>query len=737
MTSKLQFQVKLSKTIYSSENYQVVVFKANSENKKTFIAAGEFPKLSKHEELIIEGYFTKKNNKEQFKVETWKRPTPTDREQIISFFSSSLFKGIGKKTALSIYKALGDKAIVKVNKYGMNALKKVEGLSKEKAAVIALITQQTFLLNDIIEQYQNYGVNSDVIIKAHSKLSNRVIELKENPYLLAQQNLVHFRTSDDIGMKMGLMPHSRFRLETVLCLFLKEISRLNGHCFIEEEILIKKCLEILNYHVVDESDLVHPMSLIAMMEESKHCYIEEGKIYPTKLYYAEKEVAKNIHRLMLGTNQYQSLQVSKAIHHFEKEQKTQLSNEQKDAIYELMQENILFLTGGPGTGKTFTVSAILNVYNKIFPTHKVSLAAPTGRAAKRLGEVTGQRNNVQTIHRLLGIGGFGSEAPQYHKDNLLDCDLIIVDEFSMVDIELAKYLFNAIKLGAKVLIVGDPDQLPSVNAGNVLKDCLDAGLPQVHLTQIFRQAQNSTIVKNAHKINKGEMIDLENHSDSYFIECNDPKRTANLIAHSVKKLITQGYSLSDIMVLSPMKNGSAGIYEINSKIQNLVNPPDGNKREVNYKGIMYREGDKIMYLVNNKDRDIFNGDIGIITKISKGVMRVDFDGNVVDLEKEDWKDIQLAFCSTIHKSQGNQAKINIMCLCDEQKIMLVRNLFYTGITRTEDKFILIGSERAIKTAINTTHVNSRKTNLKNKIIDERKYITNYQLKNVKKERKIG
>jgi exodeoxyribonuclease V alpha subunit len=730
MIEKLIIHVKLSKTIFSHENYQVVVFNAISKNvdKSSFIAVGEIPKLTKHEELLIKGHFAKKEGKTQFEVESWKRPEPSSKEQIISFFSSSLFRGIGKKTAKKIYDVLGSKAIVKINNQGMKALERVEGLSKEKAAEITLITQQTFLLNDIIEQYQKHGVRSDIILKAHSKLGNRIIELKENPYLLAQYNLLHFYTCDEIGKRIGILPHSFKRLEAVLLLYLKEINRIYGHCYIEETELIEKCLELLNKHALDEIDHVHPMSFIAVMEESKHCYIEEGKVYPTHLFFAEKNVAEKVHQLTLADNQFDSLRLEQAICRFEKENHLELSYEQRQAINHLIQENFLILTGGPGTGKTFCVNAILQVYKQLFPDHRVSLAAPTGRAAKRLGEVTGVGNQVQTIHRLLGIGYNGLEQPQFNKENMIDCNLIIIEEFSMVDIELSQYLFNAIQLGTKVLIVGDPDQLPSVKPGNVLKDCLDAGLPQVRLTQIFRQAQNSTIVKNAHKINKGQMIDLENKKDHYFIESNDSNRTAYLITHSVKKLLAQGEQLNDIMVLSPMKQGDAGVYRLNQMIQELINPKNEKKKEVKFKDTLFRVGDKVMYLVNNRQLDIYNGDIGIIKNINKtnSTITIDIEGNIKILEKEQWKNIQIAYCSTIHKVQGCQSKINIMCLTDEQHVMLYRNLFYTGITRTEKMFILIGSKTSIEKAVITNRVNSRKTSLKDKIQKHRKYVAHYQ-----------
>lgn len=308
--------------------------------------------------------------------------------------------------------------------------------------------------------------------------------------------------------------------------------------------------------------------------------------------------------------------------------------------------------------------------------------------------------------------------------NPLDKDLFIVDEFSMVDIELSRNLLRAIKKGSKLLIVGDSDQLPSVGSGNVLKDILNTNIPHIRLSSIFRQAQGSKIIESAHRINKGKMIDLENSKEQFFIESNNSYYSSELIVRSVKKFIDQGYSINDIMVLSPMKKGILGIEVLNERIRNMYNPPTLAKKEIENNNIIYREGDKLMYLRNNKELDIYNGDVGFIKKIniSNKIMYVDFDGIQVSLEKDEWKYLQLAYCSTIHKSQGGQSPIVIMVLSDEHEIMLTRNLFFTGITRAENIFELVGTINAIKKSISNNLVTERKTGLTEKIMKHREHL---------------
>ena len=723
--NNLSIRVKYSKSIFSANDYQVMVVKPievlkGNTDKTSFQLAGSLPKLSKNEEIIVDGYFKKhKKYGEQFEVKSWNRPIPTSKNQAIQFLCSNIFKGIGKKTATKIVESLGEQAITLITHKGESALKKVEGLSSEKIQEIVENTRRTFVLNDILTFYAQYGITTETILKAYAQLQNGVIELKENPYLLAQLNLVDFYSVDKIAKEMNVLPHAFNRLETVLKIGLKEIGTRYGHCYIYENELLEKSIFTLNNRSSKE-DYVHPNSFIAVLEQSKSCYIENGRVYPTNIYYAEKEAAYYLHQLTIGKEEVDNKEIEKAI----KESNLFLSTEQTEAVYRLMKENVLVLTGGPGTGKTYTTNAIKKIYQCLFPDKKIALTAPTGRAARKIGEVTGLGSEAVTMHRLLGYGQNGYERPLYDNENPLEADLIIADEFSMVDIELARNLFKAIRSGSKLVLVGDPDQLPSVGVGNVLKDILETNIPQIKLSLIFRQAKDSKIIDSAHKINQGEMIDLVNTKEQFFIESKDSYYGNEIIVRSVQKFLKQGYDINDIMVLAPMKKGVMGVEHLNERIRDAINPAHPQKKEVKYLNQLFRKGDKIMYLRNNRDLDIYNGDIGIISKIniSTNTIFADFEGVEVALEKDQWKYLQLAYCSTTHKAQGGQARIVILALSDEHDIMLTRNLFYTAITRAEEIFVLVGTKNAVKKATENNRVTKRNTSLIEKIMKHREHV---------------
>lgn len=376
--NKLSIHAKYSKLIFSATEYQVIIvkpiecIKGNTE-KSSILITGALPKLRKNEEIIIDGCF-KFHQKygEQFIVESWKRPVPKSRVQAIQFLSSNLFKGIGKKIATDIVDKLGAEAILEITENGLNALKQVQNLSQDKMIMIVEKTRETFVLNDIIEIYSRYGITTETILKAYAKLNNRVMELKNNPFLLTQLNLIDFYTVDTIAKDMNILPHNFNRLETVLKIGLKEIGTRYGHCYVNENELVEKSIYMLN-HRSTEIDRVHPNSFIGVMEQSKACYIEAGVVYPTNIYFAEKDVAYYLHQLTVETDSTPKQLVKKAI----KDTNLILSMEQKEAVHMLMKHNLLVLTGGPGTGKTYTVDAIVKVYKELYPQNKVALTAPT------------------------------------------------------------------------------------------------------------------------------------------------------------------------------------------------------------------------------------------------------------------------------------------------------------------------------------------------------------------------
>jgi exodeoxyribonuclease V alpha subunit len=390
----------------------------------------------------------------------------------------------------------------------------------------------------------------------------------------------------------------------------------------------------------------------------------------------------------------------------------------------LFQYNVLILTGNPGTGKTVTTKALIDIYRQKNKNAYIGLCAPTGRAARRLAEVTGME--ASTIHSMIGFRQ-GME-PEHDRHNPLPYDFIIVDEVSMMDIQLAYYLLEAIRPGTKVLFVGDVDQLPSVNPGNFLNDVINAGIPTVKLTEIFRQAQESQIIINAHRINKGQSIIIdESKNDFYFLHKEDPKEIAQLIKKSVLRFIQLGYSIEDILVLSPMKKGPIGTQELNRMLQEAVNPPSPAKDEWKVGKTVFRQGDKVIHTKNNRIKGLNNGEMGIVTRVgihyddegmAHEALFCNFMGREVFYLKEELKELQLAYCITIHKSQGGQAPIVIMPVSTSHYIMLARNLIYTAITRAEEKVVMIGTKKALNIAVRNNKILQRNTRLTERLIKE-------------------
>jgi exodeoxyribonuclease V alpha subunit len=428
-----------------------------------------------------------------------------------------------------------------------------------------------------------------------------------------------------------------------------------------------------------------------------------------------------------GSNNVNMAAIDTAIKDYQVRSKIVLAEGQREAIRKLFTENLLILTGGPGCGKTASVKAVIDVYQRLNPVASIALAAPTGRASRKLTEVTGL--DAATIHRLINFRP--GEEPEFNESNPLEADLLIVDEISMMDIQLADLLFRAINPHqTKVLLVGDQDQLPSVNPGNVLKDMLDAGVPHVRLTEVFRQAQNSQIVTNAHRINKGESIVIDPaKQDFYFIQREKPEEIAATIRNSVVRFTQLGYTAADILVLSPMKKGPIGTEELNRVLQETLNPSAPHKEEIAVGKTVFRVGDKIIQTKNNYAKEVFNGDIGTIDRIDylldkEGQVTVEkglyctINGQVVTYTKEELHELQLAYSITIHKSQGGQAPIVIIPVSTSHYIMLARNLIYTGITRAESKVVLVGTKKALQIAIKNNKIVARNTRLTKRIVED-------------------
>lgn len=737
---ELQIEVGvISKIIYNNDNFIIGILQKNNRENITF--RGSIIGLEKNEEIILKGQWTYHvKYGHQFEVKSWERPIPKTKDKIIAYLTSPFVKGCGKKKAEKIVNKLGVNAIEIIMDKREKALEGIKGIGEKRANSIVESVLATYELQNIIADLSGYGIKPEFIIKLYKKYGSETSKiLKKNPYILTELKLISFPKADEIAMKMNIFPLSSYRIEACIDFMLNKYCFASGHCFIGEEELIKITIEMLNQNKT-ENDKVNKedvMQSIFNLEEKK-IIIEDGKVYPKSLFVYETGLANKLHNIL--SSKHDKLKDDKIdlyIKEYQLKEGLILANEQKEAIKTALKNNVTVITGSAGTGKTTIVKAIIEIYQKLFPKRKISLSAPTGRASRKLQKVTG--HFAQTNHRLLGYKQDEegkSTGFEYNENNKLAFDFYIIDEMSMVDLHMAYSLTAAMENNSKVLFIGDVNQLPSINSGNVLKDLLEtSNLPTVHLKQIYRQAENSQIITNSNRVNKGLPITVDHSKgDMYFINQQEDKNISNMIIRSILRFIELGHDPSDILVLSPMKKGVIGTIELNKRLQNVLNPKTKNKKEVEYGEKIFRVGDKIMQTVNKTEKGIFNGDIGIITdieieKINENGKEVkvytihsDFQGVQVTHTRDEWNQIELGYSISIHKSQGGQAPIVIIPISMGHYNMLARNLIYTGMTRAEKKLVLIGQQQAMNVAINNNKITIRNTRLRERLenlIDQR------------------
>ncbi|MGQ7279989.1 SF1B family DNA helicase RecD2 [Brevibacillus thermoruber] len=715
---------------YRQPNNDFIVAILKQDDGKEITIIGSIYGVELNEKITVYGdWFKHPQFGDQYRVERWERPIPKTKAQVIAFLSSSLVKGCGEKRAKQIVDVLGEHALDIIMKEGEACLLPIRGIGQQKASSIVNSVRASFEIQQIMIELAKYGISTSIVVKAYKEFGPNTLDIiKRNPYQLTKLDLIGFLKADEIAKRMGIMPNSMFRIESCVDYVLKKMCFDFGHCFIPEAELIDEVLKVLNHNtdVYIMRDEVEQG--IFQLEENGRVIIEEGGVYPPFLYRSEKRLAQRLLKFMRsGSNNVNMAAIDAAIKDYQIRSKIVLADGQREAIRKLFAENLLILTGGPGCGKTASVKAVIDVYQRLNPVARIALAAPTGRASRKLTEVTGL--DAATIHRLINFRP--GEEPEFNENNPLEADLLIVDEISMMDIQLADLLFRAINPNkTKVLLVGDQDQLPSVNPGNVLKDMLDAGVPHVRLTEVFRQAQNSQIVTNAHRINKGESIVIDPvKQDFYFIHRDKPEEIAATIRNCVVRFTQLGYTAADILVLSPMKKGPIGTEELNRVLQETLNPSAPHKEEIVVGKTTFRVGDKIIQTKNNYAKEVFNGDIGTIDRIDylldkEGQVTEEknlyctINGQVVTYTKEELHELQLAYSITIHKSQGGQAPIVIIPVSTSHYIMLARNLIYTGITRAESKVVLVGTKKALQIAIKNNKIVARHTRLTKRIVED-------------------
>lgn len=699
--------------IFASQDNRFTVLKLSPEKLSTQITVtlnGIAPLIGQL--LEIEGEWVKHPKfGQQFKAMTYKTVAPTEISGIEKFLASGAINGIGPAMAKKIVAEFGEKTLEIIAK-SPNELLKVPGIGKKTAEKISTSYLEQSELTEIMVWLENHGISNTYAGKIFAKYGSFAIDIMEKDIYRLFQDIegIGFLTADKLAFNLGIQREDKRRIISGIDYALMQLCN-NGHCCIPEMALVDKTAKILQVN----NQIIFTILKERIDNGSLNTEVVGGEtlIYPPYLYYAEKKVAMRLLQLQQATEPLSEDNLSLFIKVWEKDNQIQLAQKQKEAIKACLHHGVLVLTGGPGTGKTTVIKGILSILKA--QGLKIRLAAPTGRAAKRLSETTGQK--ALTIHRLLEANNLAQDDNLqlgFSKDidDQLDADVIILDEVSMVDIVLMHHFLNAVPDGCRIILVGDTDQLPAVGPGSVLKDIIRSQkIPAIRLDEIFRQAQTSMIIQNAHIINAGRLPDLrKQYSDFVFYELNDDTSiTQKILDLCTKDLPHEGFDvLKDVQVLSPMHRFLCGVENLNLMLQERLNPKK-NQDELKYSSQTFRVGDKVMHIRNNYQKNVFNGDIGFIQDINNEKLTVDYFDHIVTYEKNELNELTLAYASSVHKSQGSEYKVVIIPLSTSHYIMLQRNLLYTAITRAKQKVIIIGSKKALMTAIQSNRTQKRYT----------------------------
>lgn len=670
----------------------------------------------------------------QLKVERYEQEKPTTANGIVGYLSSEKFPGIGKKTAEKIVELLGEDAIEKIIA-DPSVLKQISGLTKPKREMIAETIRLNHGMDQVIMGLNRYGFGSQLAFSIYQTYKNEALDIiQENPYQLVEDiEGIGFKRADNLAEQLGIAADSPRRIRAAILHQIFQHAVQTGDTYVPAEMLLSQTIRILETSRPIEIQPDQVATVIIQLVEEGKIQQEGTNLYDNSLFFSEWGIGNSIQRLLSRKKEikYPEKEVKKNIRRIEKVFGIQYGESQEKAISEAVHSPLFILTGGPGTGKTTVINGIVNLFaelngleldpkkytQEIFP---ILLAAPTGRAAKRMNETTGLP--ASTIHRLLGLNGREKSPTVSTKE--LEGGLLIIDEMSMVDTWLANTLFKSIPTNMQVILVGDKDQLPSVGPGQVLHDLLEIDqIPKMELNQIYRQGDGSSIIPLAHEIKEGQLpADFtKNQRDRSFFR-SDAYTIEPLIAKIVEKAKNKGFTAQDIQVLAPMYRGPAGIDALNKMMQNIFNPGRDGRKEVHWNDTVYRIGDKVLQLVNTPELNVFNGDMGEITgivlakdsedKIDELVIQ--FDANEVTYKRNEWNKITLSYCCSIHKSQGSEFKMVILPMVHQYQRMLQRNLLYTAVTRSKELLILLGEENAYATCVKNESA-SRKTTLKKRI----------------------
>ena len=713
----------------SDTGYTVIKFR---ENNIIHTAVGVLPHVKEGQNLKITGSWVNHSQfGKQFKVEECEEILPTSKDGIEKYLSSGIIQGIGPVTAKKIVNKFGEDTL-NILDNNIERLKEIEGIGKKKLETIIESYREQRELKNITIFLQTHGLSVNQCLKIYKKYgASSVDTVKNNPYILCDEiSGIGFKTSDKIARSLGIEIDSPFRIQSGIRYVINEFCA-NGHTFMPKDELIKEASNVLTVSgdIIEENIKNAALDRKIKLEKVND---KEG-VFTIPNYYCELGITNRILTLAISNFQDISVDVDHLILQFEKKNNITFAESQKDAIISAFQNGIEIITGGPGTGKTTIIKCIIEIFETCGL--KVLLGAPTGRAAKRMSESTGKE--ATTIHRMLDMGVFEKEESVFAtnaEEHSLEADVVIIDEASMIDITLMNALLKSIKVGTRLIIVGDVDQLPSVGAGNVLNDFIESGFTKVvRLKEIFRQGKESMIVVNAHKINKGEMPKLNEKGTDFFFIRNDIQEgilntIIDLINTRLPKFNSNWDKLKSIQVLVPMKKGVLGVTNLNERIQNVLNPKAPYKKEKEFRSMVFREGDKVMQIKNNyslkwtriagkgehEGLGVFNGDMGFIESI-------DLEGKKLSIIFDDERrviydfmyldELDLAYAITIHKSQGSEFPVVIIPAYMGAPLLMNRNLLYTGITRAKEMVVVVGIPKALKYMVDNTRSMERYSSL--------------------------
>ncbi len=708
----------------NEENGYTVIEIANGDDYIT--AVGIMPQASEGNTVRLTGFYTNhKNYGKQFSAATCEVCRPTESADILRYLSSGAVRGIGPSTAKTLVGEFGEATLdIMENEPSRVAL--IKGISKSKAEDFSNQLKANTGVRKLMLYLGEYGISNSSTVKIFNGLGSSCVErIKENPYILCQGDFgVSFESADFIAKKESLEPDSEVRLRAGITYILRHNER-NGHTCLPKQ----KLLSIASDFLGVDSDKTEKCMEEMLFDRSLIGEIIDGQdfVFTPQLHLSEMYISSRI-KMLLKFPAEAIKDIDREIKLCEKSDGICYADLQKQAISSALTEGMLILTGGPGTGKTTTLNAIIQILKRKGKT--VLLSAPTGRAAQRMSELTG--DEAKTLHRLLEVSWDRNDNPVFNKNerNQLKCDALIVDEVSMVDTCIFESVMRALPLGCRLILVGDSDQLPSVGPGNVLSDLIASDIiPVVRLNEIFRQAQESLIVTNAHKIVNGVMPVLNNaDKDFFFLKKNNKEDIANVIIDLCKNRLPKAYGYSpfdNIQVLSPSKKGELGTVQLNLRLQNALNPKDLAEGEITIGSKTFRTGDKVMQVKNNYDiiwykdngekgEGIFNGDIGIITKIDKKVkiIKISFYDKTASYTYESASDLDFAYAVTVHKSQGNEFDAVVMPMFPGPPQLYYRNLLYTAVTRAKKTLILVGNPHTVEYMVNNNRRTKRYSGLK-------------------------